>query len=414
MKSSLDTKAPRPATTVRRDKEWDEDRTLLARAGVDNDPTHGAITPALYTSSNFSFQSLDNPRPYDYSRSGNPTRDELGRLVAELERGDHAIVTSTGMSAIALVLKALQTDDLILAPHDCYGGTYRLLQSEAADGRFRVKFADLTDASKLDDAFAEKPTMVLIETPSNPLLRITDIKAVAARAKTAGALVVADNTFLSPLLQKPLKHGADIVVHSTTKYINGHSDIVGGAVVVKDRKTFDRLVAWRANANEMTGAAWWANNTGVTASPHDSWMTLRGARTLALRIAEQTKSAGAIAQSLRQHRAVSKVYYPGLADHPGHATAARQQKGFGAMLSFELKNPSEVAPFIHALTKNERPLFSLAESLGGFESLIAHPVTMTHKSMGAAGREAAGITDGLLRISVGLEAQQHLIKALQD
>ncbi|WP_337998205.1 cystathionine gamma-synthase [Oleispirillum naphthae] len=375
-------------------------RTIAARAGIDADAAYGAITPPIVTSSNFSFAGFDAKRTYDYTRSGNPTRDALAGALAELEGGAGAVITATGMSALDLAFGLLSAGDLVLAPHDCYGGTHRLLCTRAAKGHIRVVFADLTDPGNLDAAFAEPPKLVLIETPSNPLLRITDIAAVAARAKAAGALVVADNTFLSPALQQPLGLGADIVVHSLTKYVNGHSDVVGGAVVAKTAALSEVLAAL-------------ANATGVTGAPFDSWLVLRGLRTLDLRIAAQCKSAAAIAKFLSTQPAVGKVYYPGLADHPGHALAKRQQKDFGAMLSFELADAAAVEPFVDALTRPGAP-FSLAESLGGFESLIAHPATMTHAAMDPEARKTAGITDGLLRVSTGLEDVADLKKALKS
>jgi cystathionine gamma-synthase len=374
-------------------------RTVAARAGIDADAAFGAITPSIVMSSNFSFAGFDAKRTYDYTRSGNPTRDALADALAELEGGAGAVVAATGMAALDLAFGLTRAGDLILAPHDCYGGTHRLLCTRAAKGHFRVKFADLTDPAALDAAFAEPPRLVLIETPSNPLLRITDIAAVAARAHAAGALVVADNTFLSPALQRPLDLGADVVVHSLTKYVNGHSDVVGGAVVAKSAALHQELAAY-------------ANATGVTGAPFDSWLILRGLRTLHLRIAAQCKTAGTLARFLAAQSAVTRVYYPGLADHPGHALAKRQQRGFGAMLSFELADAATVKPFVEALTRSGAA-FSLAESLGGFESLIAHPATMTHASMDPAARAAAGITDGLLRMSVGLEDAADLKKALK-
>lgn len=375
-------------------------RTIAAQAGIDQDPTYGAITPSLVTSSNFSFHSFGNRRVYDYTRSGNPTRDTLGQVIADLEGGHNAVITSSGLSALNLTLSDLRPGDLVLVPHDCYGGSYRLLRERADLGHFRVKFADLTDPAKWDDAFSDRPKLVLIETPSNPLLRITDIKAVAARAGAAGALVIADNTFLSPVLQRPLDFGADVVIHSLTKYINGHSDVVGGTVVVKSPELFEKF-------------AWWANVVGVTGAPFDSWLVLRGIRTLDLRVREQARTAGEIARYLDNHPAVGKVYYPGLSTHEGHALAMKQQQGFGAMLSLELKDPALVEPLVNALTGPGK-LFSLAESLGGYESLIAHPATMTHASMDPEERRRAGISDALLRVSIGLETARDLKRALKD
>jgi cystathionine gamma-synthase len=373
--------------------------TKTIRAGVDQGP-HGEITPSLVTTSNFSYESYGKPRKYDYTRTANPTRDTLGQAIADLEGGFNSVITSSGLSALNLVFSQLKPDDLIVAPHDCYGGTHRLLTRTSDLGHFRVKFADLTDSSKRDEAFSEPPQVVLIETPSNPLLRITDIKAVAARAKESGALVVADNTFLSPILQNPLDHGADIVVHSTTKYINGHSDVVGGAVVLSTEELYKQYASW-------------ANVTGVAGAPFDSWLTLRGIRTLDVRIREQQKTAQSIAEYLSDHPGVFKVYYPGLSTHPGHAIAQKQQKGFGAMLSFELAKPELVEPFVNRLTGVGK-IFSLAESLGGFESLVANCASMTHASMNAEARRKAGISDSLLRVSIGLETEDDLKGALND
>lgn len=373
-------------------------RAISVRTGVDSDRAHGAITPNLVLSSNFSFEGFAQKRPYDYSRSGNPTRDALAGAIAELEGGAGAVITASGMAAVNLLLAPLKPNDVVVAPNDCYGGTYRLLRDRSELGHFRVIFTDLTNPSVYGPALAEKPALVLIESPSNPLLRITDIVTLAAAAHKAGAVVAADNTFLSPVLQLPLELGVDVVVHSMTKYLNGHSDVVGGAVVAKTPEAHALYAAW-------------ANTTGVTGAPFDSWLVLRGLRTLTLRVREQQQSADEIATFLSGHPGVAKVYYPGLKNHPGHDIAARQQKGFGAMLSFELKDASKTEAFVNALTA-PGGTFSLAESLGGFESLIAHPATMTHASMTAAERAEAGISDGLLRVSVGLEPASDLIAAL--
>ena len=369
--------------------------TKTARAGVDKDPLHGSVTPALYLSTNYSFEGFGKKRPYDYSRSGNPTRDELGAAIAALEGGYNAVITSSGMAALDLVFQYLSPGDLIIAPHDCYGGTYRLLQTRAAKKQFEVLFVDLTKTSDLPAIFACKPKLVLIETPSNPLLRITDIEAVTKIAKRTGAIVAVDNTFLSPVLQRPIELGADIVIHSTTKYINGHGDVVGGAVISKTAELHDTF-------------AWWANCTGTTGAPFDSFLTLRGLRTLGLRIGQQNDSAGDVAGFLATHPAVAAVYYPGLPSHPGHDIAKRQQDGFGAMLSIELKGGSDaVRSFTERLS-----LFSFAESLGGYESLAAHPATMTHASMDKEAQVKAGITDVLVRLSIGLETPEDLIRDL--
>jgi cystathionine gamma-synthase len=361
--------------------------TKAVRAGIDCDTSFGAVTPPIVLSSNFTFEGFDAKRKYDYSRSGNPTRDQLAEALAALEGGAGGVITSTGMAAIALVLNAmLRPGDRLLVPHDCYGGSWRLFGALAAKGAFELRNADFSDPASVTAALEWKPNLVWIETPSNPLMRITDIEAVARASHAAGALVAVDNTFLSPALQRPLELGADIVVHSTTKYINGHSDIVGGAVIAKDAAVHEQL-------------AWWANCLGLTGAPFDSFLTMRGLRTLDVRLRQHQENTAAIVDQLQAHPAVAKVNYPGLADHPGHAVAARQQDGFGAMLSFELAGgEAAVRRLLEGLE-----LFSLAESLGGVESLIAHPATMTHAAMTPEARATAGIGPGLLRVSVGIE-----------
>ena len=372
--------------------------TSAVRAGIDHDTAYGAVTPPIVLSSNFSFDGFGNKRQYDYTRSGNPTRDLLAEALAELEGGFGAVVTSTGMAAITLVLNALlEPGDRLVVPHDAYGGSWRLFNALAKKGHFELITADLTDPRSLAEALAQAPKLVLIETPSNPLLRITDLRFVIEAAKKAGALTVVDNTFLSPALQKPLEFGADLVLHSTTKYINGHSDVVGGAVIVRDADIHEKLL-------------WWANALGITGSPFDSFLTLRGLRTLDARLRVHQENATSIATLLDEHPVVSKVYFPGLTSHPGHAVAARQQKGFGAMLSVELHGgEAAVRAFVDGLK-----YFTLAESLGGVESLIAHPATMTHAAMTPEARAKAGISDGLLRLSVGIEASEDLIADLSQ
>ncbi|KAF1722485.1 O-succinylhomoserine (thiol)-lyase [Pseudoxanthomonas japonensis] len=370
--------------------------TAAVRAGIDRDTAYGAVTPPIVLSSNFSFAGFAQKREYDYTRSGNPTRDLLADALAELEGGAGAVITATGMGAITLVLNALlEPGDRLVVPHDAYGGSWRLFNALAKKGHFELITADLTDPRSLADALAQSPTLVLIETPSNPLLRITDLRFVIDAAHKAGARTVVDNTFLSPALQTPIAFGADIVLHSTTKYINGHSDVVGGAVIARDEETHQQLV-------------WWANALGLTGSPFDSFLTLRGLRTLDARLRAHQENATAIAALLDAHPVVSKVYFPGLASHPGHAVAARQQKGFGAMLSVELEGGEEaVRAFVEGLR-----YFTLAESLGGVESLVAHPATMTHAAMTPEARAKAGISDGLLRLSVGIEATDDLLADL--
>ena len=368
--------------------------TRAVRAGIDRDPAYGAVTPPLVLSSNFSFAGFGEKRQYDYTRSGNPTRDLLGEALAELEGGAGGVVTATGMGAITLVLNALlQPGDRLVVPHDCYGGSWRLFNALAKKGAFELITCDLTDPRALAEALQESPALVWIETPSNPLLRITDLRFVIDAAHKAGALALVDNTFLSPALQRPIEDfDADFVLHSTTKYINGHSDVVGGAVVSKDQAQHEQLT-------------WWANCLGLTGSPFDSFLTLRGLRTLDARLRVHQENTEALVGLLDGHRAVGALYYPGLASHVGHALAARQQHGFGAMLSVELAGgEAAVRAFVDGLQ-----YFTLAESLGGVESLVAHPATMTHAAMSPEARAVAGISDGLLRLSVGIEHADDLL-----
>lgn len=370
--------------------------TRAVRAGIETDTQHGAVVPPLHLSTNYSFEGFGKKRAYDYSRSGNPTRDTLAGALAELEQGAGAAVVSSGMAAVALALELVPAGGRVLAAHDCYGGTWRLLDAWSKKGRFELEFADFTEPSSLAAGLANKPSLVWVETPSNPLLRVTDIRHVARAARAAGALCLVDNTFLSPALQKPLTLGADLVLHSTTKYINGHSDVVGGAVVARTPELAEQL-------------KFWSNCIGYSGSSFDSYLTLRGLRTLSARLRVHQENAARIAGLLDGHAAVNKVYYPGLDSHPQHALAARQQSGFGAMLSFELDGGEDaIRAFLDGLE-----YFSLAESLGGVESLVAHPATMTHASMATQARHRAGITDGLLRLSVGIEDGDDLVRDLE-
>ncbi len=369
--------------------------TRAVRASLESDSQHGAVVPPLHLSSNYTFEAFARPRQYDYTRSGNPTRDALADALTRLEGGSGAVVTSSGMSAITLVCQLLKPGDLLIAPHDCYGGSYRLFRTLASRGAFDVQFVDQSDTEAFAEACRRGPRLVWLETPSNPLLRIVDIEECARLAHTTGALLAVDNTFLSPALQQPLALGADIVVHSTTKYLNGHSDVVGGAVVAGDS----------ALAAELAD---WANCIGVTGAPFDSYLTLRGVRTLFARIRQHEENARVVAEFLNSRDEVSRVHYPGLADHPGHAIAARQQSGFGGMVSFELAGGLADARIV----AENLACFSLAESLGGVESLVCHPATMTHAPMSPAARAEAGISDGLIRLSVGIEAAEDLVADL--
>lgn len=370
-------------------------QTVAVRSALESDSQHGAVVPPIHLSTNYTFSAFNEKRTYDYSRSGNPTRDALASALAELEGGAGCVVTASGMSAILLVCQQLNPGDLLLAPHDCYGGSYRLFESLAARGQFRVQFIDQNDTEALDQALAERPKLVWVETPSNPLLRIVDLAAVAEAAHAAGALVAADNTFLSPALQTPLALGADIVVHSTTKYLNGHSDVIGGAVISADRAVHDSMADW-------------ANTLGLTGGAFDSYLTLRGVRTLFPRMRQHESNASQVAAALVAHPAVQAVYYPGLSSHPGHALAARQQHGFGGMVSFEVAgDETALRCVLEGLS-----LFSLAESLGGVESLVCHPATMTHAAMDPDARRTAGISDRLVRLSLGAEAGDDLVADL--
>jgi cystathionine gamma-synthase len=384
-----------PAPCIPRVAPGSGAETRAVRTGIAIDGQHGAVIPPIYLSSTYAFAGFKDKRAYDYSRTANPTRDVLALALADLEEGAGAVVTSTGLSAVLLVLQLLKPEDRLVAPHDCYGGTRRLLDSLAERGHFQVEYTDESDPEQLTEALSRPTRMLWVETPSNPLLRITDLRLAKQLATRANALLVVDNTFLSPALQRPLTLGADIVVHSTTKYLNGHSDVVGGAVIAREQALAEQL-------------AWWANVIGVTGAPFDSYLTLRGLRTLHPRIRTHLENAAAVAELLAGHPAVARVHYPGLPDHPGHELAARQQAGFGAMVSFELEGgETAVAAFVDGLR-----CFTLAESLGGVESLVAHPTTMTHASMTPEQQAAAGITDGLLRLSVGIESQDDLLEDL--
>ncbi|HCG8414061.1 TPA: O-succinylhomoserine (thiol)-lyase [Vibrio parahaemolyticus] len=372
--------------------------TIAVRTGIESDSQYHAVVPPIYLSTNYGFPAFGEVPKYDYTRSGNPNRGLLESALSELESGKGAVVTNCGTSALNLWVSAfLGPDDLIVAPHDCYGGTYRLFNTRANKGDFKVQFVDQSDEQALEAALAKKPKLILLETPSNPLVRVVDIAAVCEKAKQVGALVAVDNTFLTPVYQKPLELGADFVIHSTTKYINGHSDVIGGVVITKTE----------AHAEEL---AWWGNCIGATGTPFDSYMTLRGIRTLGARMRVHEESSQHVLNYLQQQALVAKIYHPSLPDHPGHEVAKKQQSGFGSMLSFEFAGSFEqLKVFV-----KELELFSLAESLGGVESLICHPASMTHRAMGEEALAEAGVSHQLLRLSVGLEDAQDLIADLDQ
>lgn len=369
--------------------------TAAVQAGINIDQQHGAVVAPIYLSSTYSLKGFNDKREFDYSRTGNPTRATFAQAIATLEQGSVGIVTSTGMAAVHLICQLLSTDDLVVIPHDCYGGSFRLFTHLARRGLFKLIVVDQNDEAALATALAQKPKLVLLESPSNPLLRLVDIEQVTKACHKVGALVAVDNTFLSPALQQPLLLGADIVFHSTTKYINGHSDVVGGVLVTKEQALGEEL-------------AWWANCIGITGSAFDSFLALRGLKTLPVRIRQHQENAEQVAAFLKNHPAIDVVYYPGFTDHPGHDIAKKQQSGFGAMLSFE------VTGGVNAVKKlfDHLTLFSLAQSLGGVESLISHPSTMTHAGMEETARLKAGITDSLVRISVGIEFIEDILADL--
>jgi len=360
--------------------------TSAVRAGINTDEHHGAVVAPIHLSSTYSLKGFNDKRQFDYSRTGNPTRATFAEAIAGLEQGSVGIVTSTGMAAVHLICQLLSTEDTVVIPHDCYGGSFRLFTHLAKRGQFKLIVVDQNNEQALTKALASKPKLVLLESPSNPLLRLVDIEDVTKACHAVGALVAVDNTFLSPALQQPLTLGADIVFHSTTKYINGHSDVVGGVLVTKTQELGEKL-------------AWWANCIGITGSAFDSFLALRGLKTLPVRMKQHQENALQVAEFLKDHDAIDVVYFPGFIDHPGHEIAKKQQAGFGAMLSFEIKGGVEAVKRLF----DNLELFTLAQSLGGVESLISHPSTMTHAGMEIADQLEAGITQSLIRISVGIE-----------
>ena len=365
--------------------------TKLVQAGIGWDPAFGAVIPPLTLSTTYVWPepNVESKGPFDYGRTNNPNRDLLASTLAELDGGAGAVVCASGMAAIDLVLNLLPSGARVVAPHDCYGGTHRLLTARHEQGKISCVFVDQTDADALTRALSEPTALLWLETPSNPLMRITDIRAACELAKQAGAITCVDNTFLTPLRQCPLDLGADLAVQSTTKYLNGHSDVVGGVVVAKSGEHAERL-------------AWWANAAGLTGSPFDAYQTLRGLRTLALRVDAAERNARALVAFLREHERVAEVFYADGED------ARAQQSGPGAMLSFRLHSANAAHRFLTSV-----PLFPLAASLGGTESLICQPATMTHRGMSAEARAEAGLDETLVRVSTGIEAQTDLLAAME-
>lgn len=373
--------------------------TLAIHGGQAPDPTTGAVMPPIYATSTYAQSSPGVHQGFEYSRTHNPTRFAYERCVAALEGGSRGFAFASGMAATSTVLELLDSGDHVVATDDLYGGSYRLFERvRRRSARLDFSFVDLSDPQAFADAIRTGTRMVWIETPTNPLLKLVDIAAIAAIARQRGILVVVDNTFASPILQRPLLLGADIVMHSATKYLNGHSDMVGGMLVVGD------------NPDLAEQLAFLQNSIGAVQGPFDSFLALRGLKTLHLRMQAHCTNAQAIAEALEQHPAIEKVLYPGLPSHPQHALAARQMSGFGGMVSVYLKGGFDAARrFCESLR-----LFTLAESLGGVESLVNHPAVMTHASVPEERRAQLGIADNLVRLSVGVEDVADLRKALQQ
>ena len=372
--------------------------TKAIHAGVEPDPTTGAIMTPIYQTSTYVQESPGKHKGYEYARTQNPTRDALQKALAALENGQFGICYASGLGATDAVLKLFKPGDEIIATNDLYGGTYRIMKRIYEPFGLQFRFVDISDAQNVADAISDHTRMIWVETPTNPLLKIIDIEAITALAKAKNILTVVDNTFASPYLQNPLDLGADLVMHSVTKYLGGHSDTVMGALITNDPDMAKQL-------------AFIQNACGAVPGPQDCFLVLRGIKTLHVRMQRHCENALGVAQWLQAHPKVGKVYYPGLAEHPGHALAARQMRGFGGMVSFELKGDvyAEAVKVMESLS-----VFSLGESLGGVESLCTHPASMTHASIPKSEREKSGLKDTLIRLSVGIEDLDDLIEDLQQ
>lgn len=369
--------------------------TKAIHVGQEPDPTTGAIITPIYQTSTYVQEELGKHKGYEYARTGNPTRTALEECLASLESGKHGLCFSSGLGATNTVMNLLSQGDHVVVGEDVYGGTYRIFDKVYRRYGVDFTFVDSTDVKNTEKAIKPNTKMIWLETPTNPLLRLADIAAHVALAKSKNLISVVDNTFASPYFQRPLELGIDVVVHSTTKYLGGHSDVVGGAIITSRDDLYETLKFHQ-------------NAVGATPGPMDCWLVLRGLKTLSVRAREHQKNAMAIAEWLSKHEAIEKVYYPGLSSHPQHELAKKQMSGFGGMVSVVVKGGVENAKKLLGGTK----LFALAESLGGVESLIGHPATMTHGSIPKAEREARGITDGLVRLSVGIEDVDDLIADL--
>ncbi len=389
------TKVTRPAKATK--SQMHDIATRTIHVGGEPDKETGAIMPPIYQTSTYVQESPGVHKGYEYTRSHNPTRTRLEECLASLEQAKHCIVTASGLSAEMLIMHMLPAGSNIICGDDVYGGTYRLFTT-VFQNMHNFKFIDTTNPKAVEKAVKEfKPALIWLETPTNPLLKITDIQAITAIAKKAKALTVVDNTFMSPYFQNPIVLGADIALHSMTKYINGHSDAVGGAMMMNDSEMYRKL--WVLQ-----------NSIGPCHSPFDSWLVLRGLKTLAVRMEAHAKNAMVIAEYLEKHPKVERVVYPGLKSHPQHAIAEKQMLGYGGMITFFLKGDIKKSMTFLKSVK----LFALAESLGGVESLIEHPAIMTHASVPKKVRESIGLTDNLIRLSVGIEHVQDLIDDLEE
>ena len=369
--------------------------TRAVHAGQRPDEETGAIMTPIYQTSTYVQPALGQHKGYEYARTRNPTRDALERNVAALEGATHGFAFASGLAATDAILKMLSAGDHLVCGENLYGGTHRLMTHLERQG-LRFSFVDTRDVANIESAVTEATKMIFVETPTNPMMRLTDLAAVASLAQSRGVLLVVDNTFATPVFQRPIELGAQIVVHSTTKYLNGHSDMVGGMVLTTSDEVAEQL-------------AFIQNAAGAVPGPFDCWLALRGTKTLTLRMAQHDRSGRRIAEWLAQHRAVVRTYYPGLPDHEEYELACRQMSGFGGMISIELGSLERARSFVERTR-----LFSLAESLGGVESLIGHPATMTHASVPQDMREAMGLTDGLVRLSVGIEDVEDLIEDIEQ
>jgi len=370
--------------------------TIAIHTGQEPDPTTGAVSVPIYQTSTYAQEALGKHKGYEYARTQNPTRAALERNVAALEGASHGFAFASGMAAIDATLRLVKAGDHVIVSDNTYGGTFRLFTKILANYNIEFDFVDTSDALNVEAAIKPNTRMVFVETPTNPVMIVTDLREISDIAHKVGARVVCDNTFMSPYLQQPIDFGVDIIVHSTTKYLNGHSDGVGGIVVLNN----DEDAAWLGFVQ---------NGAGAILSPFDSWLVMRGTKTLALRMEQHDKSGRAVAAFLEEHHKVKKIYYPGSASHPQHALARRQQRGFGGMVAFDLGSLAAARIVLESVK-----LCTLAESLGGVETLISHPATMTHASVDPEKRERLGITEGLVRISVGLEDTDDIIADLDQ